>query len=156
MVTCELCGKTMRCTPSEARGRRYCSRGCYLASGLETGIERKVRENLEALGIAHAAQVQVGPWVVDFMLDNRLAIEADGTYWHSLRPGADKRKTDDLLSRGYTVWRFAEAEIRCEDFPAMLRRRLIDYEGTSDKLPRVAPDEALPFQCEDGMVGGQA
>lgn len=55
------------------------------------------------------------PWIIDVAIpSHRLAIEADGTYWHSLKTAQrrDARKDADLAARGWTVIRFAEAEIR--------------------------------------------
>ena len=43
-------------------------------------------------------------------------IEADGDYWHSLRPEVDLRKTRELEAMGYMVYRFTETEINGDGF----------------------------------------
>lgn len=156
LVTCECCGADFRATPSKAAtGRRYCSRRCYVASDAETGIERKVRLILESERLRFAAQAQVGPWVVDFRVGN-LVIEADGDYWHALRPGADRRKTRDLTQRGLTVWRIPEHEINAAGFADALKRRLADHEVVDGKLARLDPGEMPVTYGEDAMVGRHA
>lgn len=126
LIMCAHCSTSIRVTPSRESRTRYCSRRCYMASGAETGIERAVRLVLEGLNIDHVSQGQVGPWVVDFLL-GQLVIEADGAYWHSLRPDVDRRKTADLEARGLTVWRIPEAQINGFGFADSLRERLDTY-----------------------------
>jgi very-short-patch-repair endonuclease len=123
LVACAHCHEAFRVAPSTAGKRRYCSRRCYVSSGAETSIERIVRETLEASGVKFEVQVPIGPWVVDFLID-RLVIEADGDYWHARRPGADARKTADLLSRGLSVWRLSESHIVSPDFAVSLQQAL--------------------------------
>ncbi len=142
-IDCAHCGKTIRTTPSRESRKRFCSRRCYSASDAETSIEKAVRLVLEGERIRHVAQASVGPWVVDFLV-GRLVIEADGTYWHSLRPDVDQRKTAHLESRGLLVWRIPEAEIMAAGFPARLQQRLADYEAAHGELSRLAPGEAFP------------
>lgn len=126
-ITCGHCSIQFRVTPSAENTRRFCTSRCYRASGGETSIERAVRLILENLGVEHEQEAQIGPWVVDFLVQGRLVIEADGTYWHSFRPHVDKRKTDDLKDRGYDVWRLPETYIRRSDFPRRLRRKWERY-----------------------------
>ena len=120
MVTCEECGTTFRATPQAANARRFCSPHCYRASNAETSIERTVREALETRGIPHATQVGIGRWTVDFLVMGRLVLEADGDYWHSLRPDVDARKTDELTRMGYAVRRLSESVINGEGLSAAL------------------------------------
>lgn len=127
LITCGHCATEFRVTPSRENRSRFCSARCYRTSGGETSIERTVRLVLEDLGVKHEQEAPIGPWVVDFLIEGRLVIEADGTYWHSLRPDVDKRKTDDLIDRGYDVWRLPETYIRRSDFPRRLRRKWERY-----------------------------
>lgn len=137
---CENCGIEFRTQPSVANaGRRYCSRRCYVTSSAETSIERIVREALESGGYDFDVQVPIGPWVVDFALGH-LVIEADGDYWHSLRPEADARKTANLEDRGFTVWRIAESEIVAPDFRGSLLGRLREH--GYDRAPAPLASEA--------------
>lgn len=154
-VACEHCGTEFRAVPSRAKDRRYCSARCYMASGLETSLERAVRLCLEADVLAFAAQAQIGPWVVDFLVGDRLVIEADGTYWHSLRPHVDRRKTADLTDRGYTVWRIPEVEIRDDQFATVLKGRLADHERTDGELPRLTPDQRAALEDEHRVIASQ-
>ncbi|MGH3588323.1 MAG: DUF559 domain-containing protein [Pseudonocardia sp.] len=155
-IDCGHCGTGFRVVPSAAARKRYCSIRCYRAGGAETGIERRVREVLENLRYPHRAQAQIGPWVVDFLVEERLVIEADGTYWHSLRPDVDRRKTADITDRGYTVWRLPEVGINLPGFPANLQRRLADYEVAHGEIARVAPGESVAGADEDRVVPRQA
>ena len=52
--------------------------------------------------------------LVDFLLPNKIIIQADGDYWHNL-PGRKNRdiNQDFLLSfKGYKIFRFTETEIK--------------------------------------------
>lgn len=121
-MACGHCGTEFRISPSAQGRTRYCSLRCYVSTR-ETDIERRVREVLEERSIEFAAQVQIGPWVVDFLVED-LVIEADGTYWHSLGRDTDARKSADLESRGYAVWRVPGEQIKAAGFPAQLEARL--------------------------------
>ncbi len=134
ILNCENCGKGFRVTPSESKGRRYCSVRCYRGSDAETTIERIVREVLDDLLLAYEPQARVHRWVVDFVVDARIAIEADGDYWHAKRPSADRRKTAALKKRGYEVWRYPESAIMSPGFRVALSTRLTDFEATHGPL----------------------
>lgn len=125
-----------------------------MASGLETSIERIVRLRLEESALHFTTQAQIGPWVVDFLIDDRLIIEADGSYWHTLRPHVDRRKTADLVDRGYVVWRISETEIRDDEFSIALQARLTDYEHIHGKITRLAPNQHVTVKNEDGVIIG--
>jgi very-short-patch-repair endonuclease len=139
-VVCAGCGDRFRTTPAyAAAGRRYCNARCYRTSSAETSLERATRLALEAAGFAFDQEAQTGRWVVDFRLGD-LVIEADGAYWHSLRPEVDARKTADLTARGYTVLRLAEDQIRDRQFPVWLATWLDVHELiTGTQLPRLTP-----------------
>jgi very-short-patch-repair endonuclease len=52
-----------------------------------------------------------------------LVIECDGEYWHDRKPGAkakDARKDAYLLSKGYSILRLPEIEIKSGNFNALL------------------------------------
>jgi len=156
VIACEHCGDEFRVVPSAVARKRYCSVRCYRASNAETSIERRVRETLEHLRYAHRSQVQIGPWVVDFVVGDQVVVEADGSYWHSLRPDVDRRKTADITSRGYIVWRLPEGEINAPDFFSQFERRLIDHEVTHGEIARIAPGEAVASADENRVIPGQA
>ncbi len=57
-------------------------------------------------------QVPIGPFIVDFVcFETRLIIELDGDS-HILRAAQDTERTEWLESKGYTVLRFTNAEVR--------------------------------------------
>ena len=61
-----------------------------------------------------AAQVPVGPFIVDFLcLEAALVVEVDGGI-HAERPDRDARREAYLRARGLQVLRFWNAEV-CDD-----------------------------------------
>lgn len=94
----------------------------------ETNIERTFREELQsrnlALGIDFSIQY---PLKYSFILDiafpdQKVAVELDGTYWHTKKKNRrrDKMKDSILRKEGWTVIRFTDDEIlsnvsRCVD-----------------------------------------
>lgn len=80
----------------------------------DTGIEIKMREELDARGIVYEKQFTVGRFVLDFFLpEYGIAIECDGDYWHRIPSVIEKdiRKNDAISNAGYTLFRFWEFEI---------------------------------------------
>lgn len=124
LVTCRECGTDFRSVPSAAGKRRFCSPRCYIVHQGETSIEERIRLLLEELNVKHEAQASVGPWVVDFLVGENIVVEADGDYWHTLRPDVDARKDRDLSSRGYCVYRFTETLINQESFRDVMLQML--------------------------------
>lgn len=114
---CQDCGKSFEVkvfTAEQGEGL-YCSRKCALASRGETIIERLVREELERQGIEFEQEKPMGRFVIDFYLpQQKIAIEADGNYWHSFKKAKEtaKRKNKCLDSRGIKVFRFKEDQIK--------------------------------------------
>ncbi len=142
---CLTCREPFRATKDVAgiRAQRFCSRRCFHASREETTIERDVRAFLEAEGIRYRAQVAIGRKVVDFMIDGcALAIEVDGTYWHSLPAQAARDRVKDaaLAALGISVARFPEAEVRKgrEAIRAMWEAAARKHERAVDVTPAVA------------------
>jgi len=79
-----------------------------------TSIERALRAALEAAGVSALPEYIVGPYAIDLALpEQRIAIEADGDYWHG-RPqqrAVDARKDAALTAVGWRVLRFKGSEI---------------------------------------------
>lgn len=89
-----------------------------------TSIERIVAATMDALGIEYLTQRRLGRYVVDILVPSRkIAIECDGTYWHSRpgRPERDAEKTRGLESLGYKVVRLSEAAIKAGGHVDVLR-----------------------------------
>lgn len=118
---CLVCGKEFQTFPSTAERHQYCSRQClgYATQTSQprtlTTIELALQQELADRGVVCEAQYHLPPWIIDIALPaNRIAIEADGEYWHSLPQSQkrDARKDADLSAKGWTVLRFWEHEIR--------------------------------------------
>lgn len=68
-----------------------------------TPIERPLAAALEAEGIAWEAQVPIGSYRADFLVDGRLVVEADGARWHD--SGVDEARDRVLAGLGYPTLR---------------------------------------------------
>lgn len=136
-LVCEHCNKTfyrLRCQMTDGRGR-FCSRQCaaaYTIRNLQkdtpTSIERALIEELDRRGIGYEFQHPVRRWILDFAFPKRkVAVEADGSYWHSLPNVIEKdaRKDRDLARRGWTVLRFGEDEIN--ESPSDCVDRIVEH-----------------------------
>lgn len=119
---CKMCGKVVYVKPSLAERFGFCSRRCtgaYVSTlwPRTSSIEMLLREELTRRGIAFAPEYPVGQFAIDIAIpEHRIAIEADGTYWHS-RPEQkpkDKRRDTFLRNRAWTVFRFPEPRIRSD------------------------------------------
>ena len=117
---CEFCGKEVWVKAAKLHEFRFCSRRCQGSWVNNTwprtsSIEIALREALSRRSIAFAPEYSIGPYTVDIaMPDHRLAIEADGTYWHGTahQQARDRQKDGYLHSVGWRVLRFTEVAIR--------------------------------------------
>jgi len=113
VVTCNGCGKRFRkfkCRIDESEND-YCSRECYTANGRIDGPtqpEIEFANKLDELGIPYEFQAIKGPFVIDFLVLNRIYVEINGCYWHgcpkcfSTLNETQKRKIrSDKRKRGY-------------------------------------------------------
>lgn len=124
VYTCAECGKTFTDKACLAHRKRFCSRTCLGVSMLRPGriarptsIERALRAGLAAVGIDAIPEHVIGPFCIDLAIpDRRLAIEADGTYWHALPASRirDAKKDAYLRVAGWTLLRFSEARIHAD------------------------------------------
>lgn len=121
VVHCDNCGKQFTVTPAILkRKRRFCSRYCMLAYKGQTSIETLLAKELTDRNIPFESQYHIKSgnpkgWWIDFAFPAyKLAVEADGIYWHSFPNVQEKdaRKDADLTQRGWTVLRFTGNEIR--------------------------------------------
>lgn len=122
MLDCLHCGESFETYASWARdGRKFCSRQCngaYQARQARlkqpTSIERALMAELEKQEMVYEHEYPITGWVLDFAFpDHRLAVEADGTYWHSLPNVIEKdaRKDKSLAEMGWRVLHFTEDQI---------------------------------------------
>jgi very-short-patch-repair endonuclease len=63
-------------------------------------------------------------YFIDFVIDEYLAVEVNGEYFHSQRQEADARKIHDLKCCGYRVLVLSEAQIQAEQAQAILQTHL--------------------------------
>ena len=124
---CEICPTHF--TSYISQKRRFCGpscRGVYAASRSkksDTSIERIIESVLVELKIDFTKQHQLPNSLPDFFVPAyRLAIYADGDYWHSLpqNKARDTYVNRKLPALGYTVLRFSETLIK-KDRPAVLQ-----------------------------------
>jgi very-short-patch-repair endonuclease len=144
-MDCANCGNCFRIVPSApANGRRFCSRSCYRKFTGETMLEFRVRQALAALGISFVQELQVKNWTIDFALTEAwIALEADGEYWHQLRPESDAIKDRALRQMGWHVVRLAESDVNnAADLCELVLGRLQEVPGL--ELSRLPPASGGP------------
>jgi very-short-patch-repair endonuclease len=123
-LTCGLCGKIFYKTEAQIKPKGYgqfCSNSCRQIFTCKTkfrknpsSLEIKLIDALNKANLAYEFQYSIKNMLVDFAFPkNRLAVETDGKYWHTLPKvqECDRRKNAQLHKRGWTVLRFTEDEI---------------------------------------------
>jgi very-short-patch-repair endonuclease len=114
-LTCQICGKSYSVRAKE-HDQKTCSRTCRTTwiGKTESAIEQAIEQSLKATDLPFEKQFPFGPFTCDFAIpSHRLAIECDGSYWHSL-PEVQKRdrKRDNYFYRhGWKTLRFSEQSI---------------------------------------------
>lgn len=120
---CENCGKLVMVQPAKLHEFRFCSRRClgsYTAHALAnlsgpTSIETALMDELSKRNLYFEWQHQIAVWYIDVVLPQyRIAIEADGDYWHSMEKQKQKDANKDhwLESHKWKVFRFTETDIK--------------------------------------------
>lgn len=110
MVECQTCGKEFR--KSACDNTRFCSVSCVRQYMGETQLEARVRVTLEALGVGFTQEYPFRRWSIDFAIpDRKIAIEADGDYWHTILADRDARRDAAMSAAGWTVVRLSEADV---------------------------------------------
>jgi len=140
---CRRCGKEFVLPPLVQCHKRYCddcrrivhrengAKGNLVLAkrGKRTSAELQAREFLASLGLQFDEQVQIGPYVADFVLkDQKTIIEVDGEYWHSRQDAkeADTEKEQYLSSLGYRVFRLAQSANRPYVLTESSKRALLE------------------------------
>lgn len=110
---CEYCGKKYYLkNKSKYANQRFCSRKCLNQYSGPSTIETKLAKALDRARIPFKREYKVGRYHIDFALPvHKVAIEADGEYWHSLKPGHDEKRDRELSNLGWITFRFSEGEI---------------------------------------------
>lgn len=121
MKTCLECGSTFEKLVCLGDRPKFCSKACNaLFHGRHrrvlrpTSIELALESALAQVGITTVREMKSGRFSIDLAIPTaKLAIEADGSYWHSLpkQIAADARKNAALAAQGWTVLRFGEDQI---------------------------------------------
>jgi very-short-patch-repair endonuclease len=118
------------------REGKTCTKRCASIKGYlsgdrkETGIELKLQELLESMGISYVTQKPLlGVTVADIFIAPNVALFADGTYWHkgAMKEYKDSEKTRKLEKSGYVVLRLAEVEIN-KDIEQVRKKVTLAYE----------------------------
>lgn len=125
--TCEACGTLFSRPAWKAVVQRFCGRPCMMrfwtcsghlaekrSLGYRTDIESYAEAVLKALQIPYIFEYQVEHYSIDFALPViGVALECDG--WAHQLPGRaakDQRRDIDLQTKGWTVVRLVDAELR--------------------------------------------
>lgn len=111
MVPCANCGKEFRKAESQTK-KRFCSIACVRQFMGETQLEARMRIALERLGVGFVQEFPFRRWSIDFAIpEYKIAIEADGDYWHTILAERDAKRDARMGAAGWTVVRFGETEV---------------------------------------------
>jgi very-short-patch-repair endonuclease len=128
---CTICGRLWNKQTERLINKQTCTPKCAGIKGYlsgehkETGIELKLQELLQSMGIEFVTQKPVlGVTIADIFIYPNVAIFADGTYWHSgaMKEYKDSEKTKTLQKGGYVVLRLEEQEIEGDE--SAVRKKL--------------------------------
>lgn len=103
----------------EARNKRAIATADAERRKESSSIELIVRTVLAAMGIDFVRSQPCGSYIIDILVSSvSLAIECDGSYWHSGKTAAehDAKKDACLIAHGLKVLRLPEQEIRSGEF----------------------------------------
>ena len=109
--TCQLCSRQKFCCRS-CQGRGTVKYRC--APPRISSIEYKMRDAFEQAGLHPTQQYMIDRFCLDLaFVEQKLAVECDGDYWHNLQNVRlkDAKKDELLRSQGWNVVRLWEHEI---------------------------------------------
>ncbi len=141
-LTCKNCGCEYKIYPSSIRpNRQFCSMACYRQSAGESHLEARIRCALEALGAGFRQEHPAGRWSIDFaLIKNRIAIEADGAYWHTITAERDVKRDAQLARAGWRIIRLGETEVNAaRDVGRLILDRI--REATGLELADLEPSD---------------
>lgn len=130
MMACHNCGREFRTHESDVN-RRFCSIPCVRQFMGETRLEARIRVALELLGVGFTQEYPFGRWSIDFAISkHKVAIEADGDYWHTILAARDAQRDARMNAAGWTVVRFAETDVNsARDLGQFILARLCEATG---------------------------
>lgn len=111
IIACRNCGKEFRRKGND-HDRQFCSYACSRLFRGETGLEARVRVALECIGVGFTQEYPFQRWSIDFAIPkHKVAIEADGDYWHKVSADRDAKRDARMTAAGWTVVRLAECDV---------------------------------------------
>lgn len=121
-IFCKVCGKKKYVIKSAIKNGRgkFCSKKCLgiwtikHKKNKDTYIEIAIENELKSRNIPYLKQVPLkGIAIVDFLLSDRIIMQCDGSYWHSLPKVKARDINQDFILgfNNYKIFRFTEAEI---------------------------------------------
>lgn len=120
---CLSCKRKFYIRPSQCKkkgGGKFCSDRCQgiwsksHQKHKNTSIEGAIENELKKQKIPYRKQIRIeGIALVDFLLPNKIIVQCDGDYWHTLPKVKNKdiKQDNSLNSKGYNIFRFSETEI---------------------------------------------
>ena len=92
---------------------KYCSRLCFMKHYPKSALEDRVELLLNKHKIPFTREFKVGRFHLDFLIGERIDLECDGEFYHSLPEAAkkDKRRDHILKKMGYRIIRLSGKSI---------------------------------------------
>jgi len=109
---CIHCGKkfwTWLCHHKDPQRGKYCSRLCFMKHYPKSSLEDIVELLLNKYKIPFTREFKVGRFHLDFLIGERIDLECDGEFYHSLPVAIEKDKRRDykLKEMGYQIIRLS-------------------------------------------------
>ncbi len=101
----------------------------------KTGLERAVELVLYLCNAPYVCNFPVWRYRIDFAIqDVMIGVEADGAHWHDNRKEIDAKRDAYLASRGWTIIRLSEKEIKDDVVDALSKKVVPVIESAFEKL----------------------
>lgn len=132
-LVCNQCHSVFAVIATRQFTAMFCSRRCKVHFRGETSLEKSIKSGLETLHLLYLQEFPVGNgasnYSVDFYLPSlKIALEADGVYWHKDRAEHDSKRDSYLLTRGIKTIRITDGDVNGEKFlAAMIAKRIGFY-----------------------------
>ena len=86
-----------------------------------TAQEEQMAVCLDELGLRYSQQVQIGKYVVDFLVENNIILEADGVFGHYKK--SDKKRDAELLELDPNIVQIIHIKDQEKE---MIKKRIMD------------------------------
>lgn len=161
--TCQACGKTFEKTATFVNSK-FCSIACRERARPMTDMEQSVWEALALSGMTITREKPIGRYSADFVIEElKIAIEADGNYWHDVIEVKEGRRLDGrrkkeaaILAAGYTLVRVTKQGIHRrfrKEKPRIILDLILEESGNmtgsqpSSAFPQV--DQSTTCSCPE-------